>query len=405
MDRLLADIIDKHLRGEPLSAEEQLAFDRFKNYLLQRMDEAATAKAFEAFQRTAFGEFVPAGELPVITAPVIPAPVISAPVISIPSRVRRLSRRWLAAAAVLLVAGASLLFYRQLRPFSQETIAKQSSGKIRPGSQGAVLTLSNGQQVVLDSLGSGLVATQNGTNVTLDSGKLTYTKEMAGLADASPDKPAAAVTGFNTISTPRGRKFQLTLPDGTRVWLNAASKLSFPTAFTGSERRVSVSGEVYFEVAKDAAKPFKVTVNDKTAIEVLGTNFNVEAYTDDTRTRTTLLEGSVRVSGLRDGVILKPGEQASSTTGSAGIEVVRADADKVMAWKNDLFNFEGATLVEVMNQVARWYDMDIVYEKGIPPFEFGGKIRRDMTLDHLLEFLGGAGVHFRIEGRRLIVLP
>lgn len=391
MDRLLADILEKHQRGETLSAREQELFDQLKLYLQQRWDTSGKEKAYETFLQIAVGTGDPVTEQPgvaTLQAKATPSPS--------PSRLRVLSRRWAAAAAVLLVASAGLILYHHLYNSSQVMIVKGAPAPIPPGSQGAILTLSNGRQIILDSLGNGLVATQNGTHVTMNNGKLSYSK----------DKPAIADLMFNTITTPRGRKFQLSLPDGTKVWLNAATKLTFPTAFTGRERQVSVSGEAYFEVVKNAAMPFRVNVNDKTEVEVLGTNFNVNAYADDARQYTTLLEGSVRVIRGQEKALLLPGQQASVPAATAAnIDVHSANIDKVMAWKNDLFNFDGATLADVMNQVARWYDVDIVYEKGVPPFEFGGKIRRDLTLDHLLEFLGGAGVHFRIDGRRVIVLP
>lgn len=375
----IAAIIQKHLQGDTLSEAEQLALDHWnsdlKLYLEQRMDETGVEQAFDTFRQRVEKK---------------PAPVY------ILSR-----RRWIAAAVVILLAGSAyLLFSRGNGPRQEQADTdRHIAMDVQPGKQGAILTLANGRRVVLDSMGNGLVATQNGAAVILENGRLTYNRAQAKTDEIT----------FNTMTTPKGRKFQLVLPDGTKVWLNAASTLTFPTAFTAGERNVSVTGEAYFEVAKNAAIPFKVTINDQEKIEVLGTSFNVHAYADERSMHTTLLEGSVRVISENEKVLLRPGELAAvshSNPGSSGINIQKANIEKVMAWKNDLFDFENATLAEVMNEISRWYDIDVVYEKGVPAFEFGGKIRRDLTLANLLKFLEGAGVHFRIEaGRKLIVMP
>jgi transmembrane sensor len=275
---------------------------------------------------------------------------------------------------------------------------------IAPGKSGAVLTLADGSQLVLDSMGNGMVATQNGTQVLLKGGELAYA-------------PAGSVSGeiaYNTMTTPKGRQFQLTLPDGTRVWLNAASSLRFPTAFGGNERLVSVTGEAYFEVARNNKQPFKVNVNGKATVEVLGTQFNVNAYDNESSIQTTLLNGSVRVSDAKttaSAVVLKPGQQARMANDlnqatANNIKLVNdVDINKVMSWKNGLFDFEGASLSEVMRQIERWYDIEVVYEKGIPNVEFEGKMTKDVPLKDLLTMLDRSDVHFRIENRKLIVLP
>jgi ferric-dicitrate binding protein FerR (iron transport regulator) len=364
----LAGIIQKHLQGEALSPEEQLVLDQWtgelQGYLKKRMDKEATEAAYQQFV--------------VKTTPV--------------KVVRIRTWRWVAAAAVIvLLAGGYFLLPRN------EVVQRLAIGPVdvQPGRQGAVLTLSDGRRVVLDSLGNGLVATQNGSHVLLEDGQLKYTKGQA----------STAAIMFNTMTTPKGRQFQLQLPDGTKVWMNAGSTLTYPTAFTGGERTVTVTGEAYFEVVRNAVMPFKVSVNGQSEIEVLGTHFNVKAYANETGIYTTLLEGSVAVKNFHDKIILNPGQQAVASS-APGIDVHAADVDKVMAWKNGLFDFEGATLGEAMNQLSRWYDIEVAYEKGIPKIEFGGKLRRDLTLAGLLRFLEGAGVHFRIEeGRRLIVMP
>jgi ferric-dicitrate binding protein FerR (iron transport regulator) len=307
---------------------------------------------------------------------------------------------WAAAAVIVTVSvGAYLYTNNSSKPAAPAVVAQATH--IAPGKSGAVLTLADGSQVVLDSLGNGMVATQNGSQVILKGGELAY----------APAGTASGETTYNTMTTPKGRQFQLTLPDGTRVWLNAASSLRYPTAFNGNERLVAVTGEAYFEVARNNRQPFKVMVNEKATVEVLGTSFNVNAYDNETSIQTTLLNGSVRVANINtaqsSAVTLKPGQQASLNNHAANnIKVINdIDINKVMSWKNGLFNFEGANLGEVMRQIERWYDIEVVYEKGIPNVEFEGKMTKDVPLKDLLTMLDRSDVHFRIENRKLIVLP
>jgi ferric-dicitrate binding protein FerR (iron transport regulator) len=236
------------------------------------------------------------------------------------------------------------------------------------------------------------VADQHGAAVTLNNGTLDYTGN-------------AHTTGavYNSLSTPKGRQFQLILPDGSKVWLNAASSLKYPTVFAGNERRVAVTGEVYFEVAKNPHQPFIVDINDQSQIHVLGTQFNINAYENENAIKTTLVEGSLKFKS-KDSVILKPGQQAILTNAKLTTDK-NADIDKATAWKRGIFNFEDATLEEVMRQIERWYDIEVIYEKGIPNIRFGGKLRSDLSLSGLLRSLQESEVHFRVEGRKVIVLP
>lgn len=301
---------------------------------------------------------------------------------------------WWAAAALLLLGFFGIYQWLQV-PVNPAHIAVSSRATdIAPGRQGAVLTLSNGTQVVLDSLGNGLVATQNGTQVVLRSGQLVYHSSQA------------AAPAYNTMSTPRGRQFQVTLPDGTQVWLNSASSITYPTVFAGRERKVAVKGEVYFEVVKDATRPFRVDVNGRETVEVLGTHFNVNAYDNESSLNTTLLEGAVRITlptvAHTAEVILKPGQQAR-LAGRLSVKT-DVDMDKVMAWKNGTFNFDGVNMEEAMRQLERWYDIEVVYENGVPEIPFAGEISRNVGLAGLLKLLGGTALKFRIEdGRKLII--
>jgi transmembrane sensor len=298
-----------------------------------------------------------------------------------------------------------LIQYRSKQQPVIADLSHHSPKDIPPGRQGAILTLSDGKQVVLDSLGNGVVATQNGTQVILKNGQLAY--DAAG-------KSTGAIA-YNTMSTPKGRQFQVTLPDGTRVWLNSASSITYPTSFAGNERRVEITGEAYFEVAHlfpvgggkgRGPIPFKVKINDQAEVEVLGTHFNINAYHDESNIKTTLLEGSVKVTGGSDRAFLQPGQQAQVTL-SEKIKIVKdADIEKVMAWKEGLFNFEGLGIEEVMRQLARWYDIDVVYGKEVPDIKFVGEMSKNVSLSDLLSGLKGIGVHFRIEQeRRLVILP
>ncbi|MRG45409.1 DUF4974 domain-containing protein [Chitinophaga sp. SYP-B3965] len=296
------------------------------------------------------------------------------------------------AAAALLLLSAGTYFYT-----THQNKAPQLANTnviIAPGREGAILTLADGSQVVLDSLGNGVVANQSGVQVLLQNGQLAY--------DGSSKE-----TVYNTITTPKGRQFRLQLPDGSKVWLNAASSVKYPTTFAGKERRVELTGEAYFEVAKNADHPFKVKAGDATEVEVLGTSFNINSYPDETTIRTTLLDGAVRLNAYQQSQILKPGQQAVVKPAKAQLELVNnADLDKVMAWKNGLFNFEDASLEEVMRQLERWYDIEVTYAKGIPAIRFGGEINRQNTLQDVLQILEKSNVHFRFEdSRKLVVIP
>ncbi|MCG2613331.1 FecR domain-containing protein [Terrimonas sp. NA20] len=305
------------------------------------------------------------------------------------------------AAAAILIGIVGFSVYKFL-PQSSDNVkvpvtANIASTDIAPGHEGAVLTLADGRKILLDSLGNGIIASSEGAEVKLSDGQLIY--------DNVSDNATASY--YNTISTPKGRFFQIVLPDQTKVWLNAASSLRYPTAFAANERRVEIDGEAYFEVAKNPAAPFIVKVNDETTVRVLGTHFNINAYTNEEEIRTTLLEGSVQVSGKSNLATIKPGQQAKISRNSDNtVRIAESvNIDKVMAWKNGSFNFEDATLEEVMHQLERWYDIDVVYEQGVPKIEFVGKMGRDLSLKSVLRGLELSKVRFKLEGRKLLVLP
>jgi transmembrane sensor len=307
--------------------------------------------------------------------------------------VKRIWFRYAAAAMLVLAIGA----YLYINNKNEQKLAATTPAKtnIIPGRDGAILTLADGTKVVLDSLGNGVVATQNGTQIVLKNGMLTYNAE---------DQSTATVA-YNTMHTPKGRQFQLLLPDGSKVWLNAASSIKYPTVFNGNERNVEIAGEAYFEVAKNPHQPFKVQINNAVYVEVLGTHFNVNAYSNEDAIKTTLIEGKVKLSSASESAILKPGQQAALTQQAPIAINDKIDVDKVLAWKNGIFNFDGLGLKEVMQQLERWYDIEVVYEKGVPDVHFYGKLDRQVSLPTLLEVLQKSDIHFKIEGRKLIVLP
>lgn len=306
--------------------------------------------------------------------------------------------RYAAAASILLLTGLAVFYFWNTRKsvpsLTQTTNSQSSQDDAIPGKQGAILTLADGQKILLDHLGNGLVATQGKTILLIKNGRLIYDAKATG-----------EDMHYNTMTVPKGRQFQLVLPDGTRVWLNAESSITYPAAFSGNERKVAITGEVYFEVSKDKLKPFRVNVNDQAVVEVMGTHFNINSYADAGSVKTTLLEGSVKVLTNHGQVVLKPGQQAQ-LAGEQKMKIVQnADLTQVMAWKNGLFNFDHADLKTVMQQLARWYDMDVRYEGNIPPRTFRGKITRDLHLSQVIKILEDVDVKFRIEGKTLVVMP
>ncbi|HLY70739.1 MAG TPA: FecR domain-containing protein [Puia sp.] len=305
---------------------------------------------------------------------------------------------WWSAAAILLIA-CGVYFYKESRPIPQETVTQTGKQDIKaPASNRATIALANGQKIFLDSLGNGIMKKQGSAELEKKgAGSIVYN-----------DNGQPKETIYNTLTNPRGsRVVDITLADGTRIWLNAESSLTYPVAFAGKDREVSITGEGYFEVAKDPKRPFRVQVN-KVEIEVLGTHFNISGYADENNIRTTLLEGSVRISsGDRHSAhMLKPGEQAivDRTNGDAQIKT-GIDLDEVMAWKNGSFEFNGTDLKTIMNELARWYDADIEYGSKIPTDRFFGIVSRSSNLSEVLKIMEGANVHFKIDGKKVIVMP
>lgn len=317
--------------------------------------------------------------------------------------------RWLAAAVVLLTLTVGLYFYKQFVPEPIRTFPGQITADIAPGGNKAILTLADGSEISLTDAENGALARQAGITIRKTAeGQVIYdTGASAGLENE--EKESNGQPRYNTITTPRGGQYQINLPDGTKVWLNAASSLTFPQSFSKlRERHVILNGEAYFEVAKRKEQPFKVSTNADTEgkaqmIEVLGTHFNINAYNDEESTKTTLLEGSLRVMPRTGSFLLRPGQQ--SILSQHKIKVIVADMEECMAWKEGYLQFNRADIKTVMRQIARWYDVTVRYEGAVPALEFGGAIQKDLTLVQALKILNKSQIHFRIEGREVIVMP
>ena len=313
-----------------------------------------------------------------------------------------------AAAAVLVMAGAAGYYWLLNKPKTDAggpVAVKVKPKDLPPGKDAAVLTLADGKKIILDSA-SGTITQQGNVTVLNIKGQLSYA--------ATAKEQGNSEVVYNTVTTARGNQYQLVLADGSKVWLNSASSLRFPTSFTGKSREVELDGEGYFEVSKNAAKPFHVKTRTQD-IEVLGTHFNVNGYKDEEVIKTTLLEGKVRVKSagslqtsdvrLPTSVILQPGQQAIASNNSTSIHVTDdIDIDQVMAWKNGWFEFDNTDLKMIMRQVSRWYDVDIVYETKTGNEKYGGRISRNINLSNIVKMLEGYGLHFRLEGKRLIVM-
>ena len=306
----------------------------------------------------------------------------------------------LAASVLIILGGAYFISDKKEYAIAKEDssssvgLTTEKSAKILPGGHHAVLTTSDGKAIILDSMPNGLLTQQGNTDVKKLGGLLEYKAPASFIRDT--------VISYNTVSTPRGGQYQIVLSDGSKVWLNAASSIRFPTAFSGSLREVELTGEAYFEVAKNKEKPFQVKVRDM-KIAVLGTHFNVKAYEDEAETKTSLLEGSVKIIQGKEVGLLKPGQQAVINFKDDKVKIATADMVEVIAWKNGLFRFEGANIETIMREIGRWYDVEIVYAGKVPMRRFEGKINRNAGLSEVLRILELSNVKFSIAGKKIIV--
>ncbi len=301
-----------------------------------------------------------------------------------------------AAALLILLGGAYFLAHNKKGANPVAKIDLPVKKDLAPGHDGAVLQLADGTTLVLDSAANGNLAVQGHTKVVkLSNGQLAYTIDKRGSISEQ--------VLYNELSTPRGRQFQITLPDGSRAWLNAASSIRYPTAFTGKDRTVEITGEAYFEIAHDASRPFHVKAGEMD-VQVLGTHFNINAYQNEQNIMTTLLEGKVKITKGAASALLAPGQQAALTKADQLNVLPDADVEATTAWKNGYFQFKKESIEAIMRQVARWYDVDVQYEGEPVAEKFYSKIPRSVNVSTVFKSLEATGsVHFKIDGNKIIV--
>ncbi len=311
----------------------------------------------------------------------------------------RRNKFWMIAASVLaiLMFGTYLMLNKIPAPGEDQPLVKNQPLKndVAPGGNKATLQLADGSTIILDSSNNGNIANQGQTKIIKIDGQLAYN------ADGSSKEIL-----YNTISTPRGGQYQLILADGSKVWLNAASSLHFPTSFIGKERKVTLTGEGYFEVAKNADMPFKVEIAGKGEVEVLGTHFNVNAYEDEATVKTTLLEGAIKVYKGTSQQLLNPGEQAvfNSALNADKITLNRnVDVAQVVAWKNGYFQFDNVNIQNIMRQMTRWYDVEVVYSGNVPVGHYVGKPSRNLNLSQILKIIEYSGIKLKLENKVITV--
>jgi transmembrane sensor len=304
--------------------------------------------------------------------------------------------RYASAAAIFILIGLGIWWKIASDPATEiAQTAQPKTEDVKPGGAKALLTLSDGSAIELASAKSGFLTRQGAAEVSKSQdGVLVY--------NAKPGNATAKIN-INTLATPKGGQYEMLLPDGSKVWLNASSSIRFPSVFPASERRVEITGEAYFEVAKDKNRPFRVKFN-KSEVQVLGTSFNIMAYPEEGPSKTTLVEGSVYIRNVNQNTKLRPGQQAAVLpTGKIKTQYIALD--EAIAWKNGMFYFKDAGIEEVMRQLSRWYDVEIFYSGKIPVRQFTGRVSRNVNLSEVSGMLRYAGVNCHIEGSKMIIDP
>lgn len=311
---------------------------------------------------------------------------------STPQKSNKSYYKYAIAASVALLIGIAYFSKTKSTINTLETQTENTAGE--KNSNDIILTLSDGSKVVLNDKKNGVVANQENVVITKDQdGQIRY--------DENSEDHKGKVS-YNTLVTPNGKTFQIALPDGTMVWMNAGSSLKYPTYFEGNERTVVLTGEAYFEVAHNAKMPFKVFSNGQ-EVEVLGTHFNVRAYQNEPVFKTTLLEGKIKITEGDNSSLVKPGQQIVVSLDKHSMKTKEVNAELAIAWKNRLFYFENARYDEIMREIERWYDVDVIYKGKIPDERFEGAIQKDLKLNQVLKMLESNDIHFKVSGKEVIV--
>ncbi len=298
------------------------------------------------------------------------------------------------AAAILLALSLGSLLVLHKKPEPAIVQAQPKENDIPPAGTTATLTLLDGSTVKVDSTQNATLSQQGNITIQSHDGQLIYTP-----GQSTTQTPA---TAFNTLTTTPGEHYAVTLPDGTKAWLNAGSSITYPIAFAGTERSVTVTGELYFEMVYNPKQPFRITVKDQT-VEDIGTHLNIKAYDDDSATSTTLIEGSIKVSKGPASAILKPGQQATVRPDGSVFQVKTVDTDQAIAWKNGYFSFDRADIQTVMREMARWYNIKVIFKGALPKTMFKGKVYKNINASEALKILSYFGAHFTIDGRTITV--
>ncbi|MGN6265345.1 MAG: FecR family protein [Ginsengibacter sp.] len=395
-DNRLKDLVEKYIANSCTRKELEQLLSMIEN---ETDSEGITQTLKEYWEKSGQKSDVRESELDIKFALLMQDAKPATPVVPIVSAKRKL--RWTIryAAAVIILCMLSVSAYFLFNPRQEDQISKTASihkekNDVSPGRNTAMLTLANGTTINLDSAANGALTTQGNAKILNLNGLLSY--------NTVGNKSSEVV--YNTISTPRGGQYQLMLADGSKVWLNAASSLRFPASFVGKERKVELMGEAYFEVAKNATMPFKVKVHGM-EVEVLGTHFNINSYDNESMVRTTLLEGSIKINKDDKSSLLKPGQQAQMNEAGEIKIINNVDVEEAIAWKEGKFQFDKADIHAIMRQLARWYDVEVEY-KGNVSSHFGGTISRDVNLSQVLNMLHLTGeVNFKIEGKKVVVMP
>jgi transmembrane sensor len=387
-----AVLIIKHLKGE-LSAIEEIKLKAWINenpenaLLLEKLQDEELIKSDLNFLAT------------IKTRDAWQNIVMRTQNVSLTDKVYIFIRKWRYAAIILIILSATAILYKRSPPVLK--LQAKVPGNIKykndvpPGTDKANLTLSDGSVIIMDGLTTGIVKKYAGLKITSNHGIVSY--HIIG------NGSGFRANQYHTITIPAGCKYKITLPDGSMVWLNSASSLKFPVVFNKFERKVYLTGEAYFEVAKNKLKPFKVFSNN-TVVQVLGTHFNVHAYSDEGAVETTLLEGSVKVYRSGYSKMIVPGQQAYIGRNSSKIKINTIDVNGSVAWKNDLFIFDKQDIESVMKQVARWYNVEVEYKDEMPQTHISGSISRKNNISQILNMLElTGGVHFSIDGRKITV--